>query len=69
MTCKAYQDSSGQMVCVPCGLQWDADDPDPPKCWRTHNLNNPALTKRSYIEIHKNVGRKHLTNILKDLKK
>lgn len=28
--CRAYQ-ASDQMIC-PCGLQWDVNDPDPPRC-------------------------------------
>lgn len=31
MACQAYQ-ASDQMVCGPCGLQWDMHDEDPPKC-------------------------------------
>lgn len=58
MTCKAHLDRSGQMVCVPCGLQWDADDPDPPECATEAN-----------VEIHKNVGREYLKQIREDLKK
>lgn len=31
MTCEArrYND---QMICGRCGLAWDVDDPEPPKC-------------------------------------
>lgn len=28
--CRAYQ-ASDQMIC-PCGLQWDVNDPEPPRC-------------------------------------
>lgn len=30
-TCNAYQ-SGDSMYCGGCGLQWDANDPDPPRC-------------------------------------
>lgn len=30
MKCRAYQ-ASDQMLC-PCGLAWDVNDPDPPRC-------------------------------------
>lgn len=36
MTCKARQ-YSDEMQCGRCGLCWDVNDPDPPKC-----LDNPA---------------------------
>lgn len=39
MTCKARQ-YSDQMSCV-CGLVWDVNDPDPPKCTAMH----PPLAK------------------------
>ena len=29
--CKARQ-YSDQMLCCKCGLQWDVNDPEPPKC-------------------------------------
>ena len=29
--CKARQ-YNDQMICGQCGLQWDIDDEDPPKC-------------------------------------
>ena len=29
--CQARQESD-QMRCVPCGLVWDMNDPDPPEC-------------------------------------
>lgn len=29
--CEARQHSD-QMICVKCGLVWDTNDPDPPKC-------------------------------------
>lgn len=29
--CKAYRQSD-EMVCGPCGLRWDVNDPEPPKC-------------------------------------
>lgn len=29
--CKAYQQSD-EMVCTQCGLRWDVNDPEPPKC-------------------------------------
>lgn len=29
--CKARQ-FSDQMVCEPCGLRWDVNDPEPPAC-------------------------------------
>lgn len=29
--CKARQHSD-QMICGPCALQWDMNDPDPPVC-------------------------------------
>jgi len=29
--CKAYQQSD-EMVCSDCGLRWDVNDPEPPKC-------------------------------------
>ena len=31
MTCRAKQ-CSDSMVCEPCGMSWDMNDPDPPKC-------------------------------------
>lgn len=31
MTCKAIQ-YSDQMVCKPCQLAWDVNDPEPPRC-------------------------------------
>lgn len=29
--CRAYQ-ASDQMICGPCVLQWDVNDPEPPVC-------------------------------------
>ena len=31
MTCKARRHSD-QMLCGPCGLAWDVNDPDRPEC-------------------------------------
>ena len=33
MTCKARRHSD-QMLCGPCGLAWDVNDPDRPECRR-----------------------------------
>jgi len=33
-SCQSYQASS-EMVCIPCGLRYDVNDPDPPVCRRT----------------------------------
>lgn len=31
--CQARQHSD-QMICAPCGLTWDINDPEPPECHR-----------------------------------
>ncbi len=45
--CTARQHSD-QMICEACGLQWDVNDPEPPKCapdqtvefWREYRLGS-----------------------------
>lgn len=38
--CKARQ-YSDQMICGTCGLAWDVNDPEPPKC----NPVKPSVSK------------------------
>lgn len=44
MICKAkrYND---QMICGRCGLQWDVNDPKPPKCLTDRQLGTQRLIK------------------------
>jgi hypothetical protein len=42
MACQAYQ-TSDQMMCGVCKLQWDVGDQEPPKC---KNLKGTGVTKR-----------------------
>ena len=46
--CKCHaRQYSDQMVCAPCGLIWDANDPEPPAC-RKHIKR--AVTKLAKLE-------------------
>lgn len=38
--CKARRHGD-QMICVPCGLQWDVNDTDRPECNRGHHVAVP----------------------------
>lgn len=42
--CHARQ-YSDQMICTPCGLAWDMNDPEPPECKR-HAMEPKLKTKR-----------------------
>ena len=42
-TCQARQ-YSDQMVCGPCRLSWDTNDPEPPVCPRTGDLGRSSGT-------------------------
>ncbi len=42
MVCYARQHSD-QMVCGKCGLQWDVNDPEPPKCKTALDLSREIL--------------------------
>lgn len=44
--CKATTDRTGDYVCHRCGLQWDADDPDPPECRRESGKASEAVHLR-----------------------
>ena len=44
--CHAWQESD-QMRCVPCGLVWDMNDPEPPECRK--NIKR-AVAKVAKIE-------------------
>lgn len=41
MSCYARQ-YSDQMMCGPCGLQWDVKDPEPPECKRIDRRSSIA---------------------------
>jgi len=44
--CQARQ-YGDQMICAPCGLNWDANDPEPPECRK--NIKR-AIAKVAKIE-------------------
>lgn len=51
-TCQAHREND-QMCCGRCGLQWDINDPEPPRC--TDDLE--------LIEQRRENGREHLNRI------
>jgi hypothetical protein len=56
MVCVAYQ-ASDEMKC-PCGLTWDVNDPDPPRCRRQRHVEPgrvPAQVRRA-IEVERRVS-------------
>lgn len=32
-----------QMICAPCGLNWDTNDPEPPECRKNIKIEAEAL--------------------------
>lgn len=44
MVCKARQ-FSDQMRCHTCGLVWDVNDPEPPRCSPLPVTKTPAVTR------------------------
>lgn len=70
--CKAYQQSD-EMVCVACGLRWDVNDPEPPKCQplvRLIGLSGAAGSGKStaaqYLHDAHGYQRKRFAQPLKD---
>ena len=45
MNCRARQ-YSDQMICHTCGLAWDMNDPEPPKCKLNHKVLVTFLAAR-----------------------
>lgn len=50
MNCKARQ-YSDQMHCGYCGLQWDVNDPEPPKCRDKHDEINKRQGRATFAHI------------------
>lgn len=49
MSCKAIQQSD-EMYCAPCGLRWDVNDGDAPRCRPEITSDEIDLTTRSVLE-------------------
>ena len=44
--CKAVRDRTGGYACAHCGMQWDADDDDPPECRRESGKASETTHRR-----------------------
>lgn len=49
MTCNAKR-VGDQMLCGPCGLQWDMNDPEPPKCKGLNGGRSAVLRQVNKLE-------------------